>query len=172
MIWIGRTFDSSSCRASGLGLATVQALLEAGAFVSVLDIKDNADLRANGDRVKFFKTDITSDSDVDNVVKGTAAWTESTGAPLGGVVAAAGISTPARVLDDQGNPNPLDVWNRVIAVNLTGSFNLVRHASKYLAKVQPEGPDGERGSIVLVSSVAAVSSIGTSVRPRVRKHSV
>ncbi|KAL5531521.1 hypothetical protein ACEPAG_4398 [Sanghuangporus baumii] len=150
-----RTFIVSG-GSSGLGLATVEALLDAGAFVSVLDIKENNDLTAkNGTRVKFFKTDVANESDVSHAVEGTAAWTQTTGAPLGGVVASAGIAKFNSVLDDQGNPNPLDQWNQVIAVNLTGSFNLVRLASKYLAKVPPEGPDGERGSIVLVSSVSA-----------------
>ena len=124
--------------------------------MSILDLKDSPDL--SSDRVKFFKTDITSDSDVSNAVEGTAAWTQTTGAPLGGVVASAGVASVGRLLDEQGNPNPLDMWKRVIDINLTGSYNLVRHAAKYLSKVQPEGPDGERGSIVLVSSVASVSS--------------
>jgi len=43
-------------------------------------------------------------------------------------------------------------------VNLTGTFNLTRIACKYLAKVPPEGPDGERGVVVMVASSAAVRS--------------
>ncbi|KAL5492259.1 hypothetical protein ACEPAI_3706 [Sanghuangporus weigelae] len=158
-----RTFIVSG-GSSGLGLAAAEALLDAGAFVSVLDIKENNNLTAKNDaRVKFFKTDIANESDVSHAVEGTAAWTQITGAPLGGVVAAAGISIYCPVLDDQGNPNPLDQWNRVIAVNLTGSFNLVRLASKHLAKVPPEGPDGERASIVLVSSVSAFEGMIGSI---------
>ena len=41
-------------------------------------------------------------------------------------------------------------------VNLTGTFNLTRVACKYLVKVPPEGPDGERGVVVMVASMAAV----------------
>lgn len=43
-----------------------------------------------------------------------------------------------------------------MAVNLTGTFNLTRIACKYLVTVPPEGPDGERGVVVLVASAAAV----------------
>lgn len=41
-------------------------------------------------------------------------------------------------------------------VNLTGTFNLTRIACKHLVKIPPEGPDGERGVIVMVASSAAV----------------
>jgi NAD(P)-dependent dehydrogenase (short-subunit alcohol dehydrogenase family) len=44
-------------------------------------------------------------------------------------------------------------------VNLTGTFNLTRIACKHLVKVSPEGPDGERGVIVMVASSAAVRPI-------------
>ncbi|KAL5525177.1 hypothetical protein ACEPAF_9046 [Sanghuangporus sanghuang] len=150
-----RTFIISG-GSSGLGLATAYALLEAGAFVSVFDIQENSDLFSKSDtHVKFFKTDVSNESDVSDAVEGTIAWTQSTGAQLGGIIAAAGISPFCRTIDDEGNPHPLEDWNRVIGVNLTGAFNLTRLACKYLTKVPPEGPDGERGSIVLVSSVAA-----------------
>ena len=48
------------------------------------------------------------------------------------------------------------MWNFVLGINLTGTFNLTRIACKYLAKVPPEGPDGERGVVVMVASAAAV----------------
>jgi NAD(P)-dependent dehydrogenase (short-subunit alcohol dehydrogenase family) len=48
------------------------------------------------------------------------------------------------------------MWNFTIDVNLTGTFNLTRIACKHLVKVPPEGPDGERGVIVMVASSAAV----------------
>jgi len=55
------------------------------------------------------------------------------------------------------------VWNFVLGINLTGTFNLTRLACKYLVKVPPEGPDGERGVVVMVASSAAV-------RPRFVPH--
>ncbi len=49
------------------------------------------------------------------------------------------------------------MWNFALAINLTGTFNLTRIACKYLVNVPPEGPDGERGVVVMVASSAAVS---------------
>lgn len=45
-----------------------------------------------------------------------------------------------------------------MAVNLTGAFNLTRHVVKYLVDVPSEEPDGERGNVIFVSSMAAVSA--------------
>jgi len=50
------------------------------------------------------------------------------------------------------------VWNLAIDINLTGTFNLTRIACKHLVKVPTEGPDGERGVVVMVASSAAVRS--------------
>lgn len=61
-----------------------------------------------------------------------------------------------KVLDFHGEPHSLDLWNFAIQVNLTGTFNLTRLACKYLAQVEPEGPDGERGVVIMVASSAAV----------------
>jgi NAD(P)-dependent dehydrogenase (short-subunit alcohol dehydrogenase family) len=55
----------------------------------------------------------------------------------------------------------LDVWNLAIDINLTGTFNLTRIACKHLVKVPTEGPDGERGVVVMVASSAAVRSCST-----------
>ena len=54
-----------------------------------------------------------------------------------------------------GRPHSLDVWNLTLNVNLTGTFNLTRVACKHLVTA-PEGPDGERGVVVMVASTAAV----------------
>ena len=65
-----------------------------------------------------------------------------------------------KFIDNKNNPHPLDLWNFTIAVNLTGTFNLTRLVLKHLVHVPPEdGPDGERGVVILVSSAAAVSPI-------------
>lgn len=61
-----------------------------------------------------------------------------------------------KVLDFHGEPHSLDLWNFAIQVNLTGTFNLTRLACKHLAQVEPEGPDGERGVVIMVASSAAV----------------
>ncbi|KAI5121872.1 hypothetical protein M0805_001080 [Coniferiporia weirii] len=147
-----RTFIISG-GSSGLGLATAYTLLDAGASVSVLDLHENDELR--GERVRFFKTDITADGEVEAAVEGTVSWAKETGATLGGVVNCAGIATAAKVIDAHGNPHSLDLWNFAVAVNLTGAFNLTRLVCKHLINVTPEGSDGERGIVIFVASSAA-----------------
>lgn len=64
-----------------------------------------------------------------------------------------------QVLDIHGEPHSLDLWNFAIGVNLTGTFNLTRLTCKHLAQTEPEGPDGERGVVIMVASSAAVSPL-------------
>jgi 3-hydroxyacyl-CoA dehydrogenase / 3-hydroxy-2-methylbutyryl-CoA dehydrogenase len=61
-----------------------------------------------------------------------------------------------QIIGANGQPHSLDVWNFTMDVNLTGTFNLTRIACKYLVMVPSEGPDGERGVVVMVASTAAV----------------
>lgn len=72
----------------------------------------------------------------------------------------AGVGTAAKIIDAQGEPHSLALWDFALAVNLTGSFNLTRLVLKHLVKVEPEegGTDGERGVVIFVSSAAAVES--------------
>ncbi|KAL5508668.1 hypothetical protein ACEPAH_6289 [Sanghuangporus vaninii] len=150
-----RTFIISG-GSSGLGLATAYILLDAGAFVSILDLRENKDLSAkDSKRVKFFKTDVTSETDINNAVEGTISWARSTNAPLGGVVNCAGIATAAKIIDAHGNPHSLDLWNFAVAVNLTGAFNLTRLVCKHLINGPVDGEDGERGVVIFVASAAA-----------------
>ncbi|KAJ7114130.1 3-hydroxy-acyl-CoA-dehydrogenase [Mycena epipterygia] len=154
MLIAGRTFIVSG-GSSGLGLATVQDLISANAYISIVDRSPPpADLPTS--QIKFFETDITKLEQVERAVDGTVEWTAATGAPLGGVINCAGVGTAAKIIDAHNEPHPLDLWDFTIAVNLTGTFNLTRLALRHLVKVAPEdGPDGERGVVVLVSSAAA-----------------
>lgn len=63
--------------------------------MAVLDLRENPDLQS--DKVKFFRTDITKDSEVENSVEAVIAWSKETGAPIGGLVNCAGIATAAKV---------------------------------------------------------------------------
>jgi NAD(P)-dependent dehydrogenase (short-subunit alcohol dehydrogenase family) len=63
-----------------------------------------------------------------------------------------------QIVGAKGQPHPLDVWNLAVDINLTGTFNLTRIACKHLVNVPIEGPDGERGVVVMVASSAAVRS--------------
>ncbi|KAJ7780172.1 3-hydroxyacyl-CoA dehydrogenase [Mycena maculata] len=150
----GRTFIVSG-GSSGLGLATVQDLVSGNAYVSILD-RSPPPAELSTSRIKYFETDITMVEEIERAVDGTVEWSVSTAAPLGGVINCAGVGTAAKLIDAHNEPHSLDLWDFTLAVNLTGTFNLTRLALRHLVKIAPEdGPDGERGVIVLVSSAAA-----------------
>ena len=138
--------------ASGLGLATVDALLEAGASVVVVDLpsSDGAAVAAGlGDRARFAPADVTSSSDVEAAVS-TAA--EAFGG-LHIVVNCAGVGFPGRVLTRDGAPIDLERFEFVVKVNLIGTFNVIRIAAAQMAGQDPDAE--ERGVIVNTASIAA-----------------
>ncbi|KAJ4470161.1 3-hydroxyacyl-CoA dehydrogenase [Lentinula aciculospora] len=149
-----RTFIVSG-GSSGLGLATVKMLIQAKSYVSILDrAPPPSDII--GLQVSFYQMDITVVADIERAVEDTVNWTQQTGAVIGGVINCAGVGVVAKIIDAQNEPHSLDLWDFVLAVNLTGTFNLTRLALKHMVHNEPEeGPDGERGVIVLVSSSAA-----------------
>jgi NAD(P)-dependent dehydrogenase (short-subunit alcohol dehydrogenase family) len=134
--------------ASGLGLATATELAAAGAHVVIADLPASAgEGRAKDIGGSFAPLDVTDESAVQQAVA-----TATAQAPLRIVVNCAGIGTPGRVLGKQG-VLPLDQFERVIRVNLIGTFNVIRLA--VAAMVEAEPVDGERGVIVNTASVAA-----------------
>jgi NAD(P)-dependent dehydrogenase (short-subunit alcohol dehydrogenase family) len=138
--------------ASGLGGATVEMVVHAGGHAVILDVNDAAGsaLTAKlGARVRFVKTDVTSDADVQRAVD-TAVQTFG---GVHGAVNAAGIGVAERVLGKEG-PQPLANFSKVIQVNLVGTFNVTRLAAAAMAKNEPNDA-GERGVIVNTASVAA-----------------
>lgn len=136
--------------ASGLGLATVERIVEGGGRAVIVDLPSSAggeEARRLGTSVSFAPTDVTSEQDV-------AAALDVADA-LGGVrvvVNCAGIGTAARVLSKSG-VIPLDVFRKTVEVNLIGSFNVIRLAAERMASQHEI--DGERGVIVNTASVAA-----------------
>lgn len=139
-------------------------LVHANAYVSILDrAPPPSDIE--GPQAKFFQTDITIVSDIEKAVEEAVAWTKQTDALLGGVICSAGVGAGAKIIDAQNEPHSLDLWDFVLAVNLTGTFNLTRLALKHMVHNQPEESiDGERGVVILVSSSAAVRlSVESSV---------
>lgn len=138
--------------ASGLGLATSQALLAAGARVLAVDV-DEARLQqqfgAFGDRARHRAVDVSDDLAVQAAVaEATDAW-----GALHIAVNCAGILGPSKTLS-KGQTFPPKLWNRVIGINLTGTFNVVRHAALAMTANQPNA-EGERGVIVNTASGAA-----------------
>ena len=71
------------------------------------------------------------------------------------MVAAAGVSTPAKIIDRHGDEFDMKGFDFVMGVNVRGSVDLCRQCLPGLIKVAPEGEDAERGVLVLVSSSAA-----------------
>ena len=123
---------------SGLGLATARALQAAGATVTI------ADLSPAPDGFAFAKTDVRSATDVQAAVDATE--------NLRIVVNCAGVATPGRTVGKAG-PLPLETYETVIAINLVGTFNVIRLAAARMMELDPIGE--ERGVIVSTASVAA-----------------
>ncbi|KAG6825875.1 hypothetical protein H0H92_002031 [Tricholoma furcatifolium] len=152
-----RTFIISG-GSSGLGLATAQDLLEGNAYVAVLDISPLPAILPQGDcdRCIFVKTDLRELAQIEDAVKRVVEWTRETGAELGGVVNSAGLGKNERMVNAKGKAHGTDVWEMTMNINATASFNLTRLALEHLVRVKPEDtPDGERGVIIFVASVAA-----------------
>ncbi len=137
---------------SGLGAATAQAIVNAGGNVVLADVnaaQGDTFGKQLGAKARFVKTDVTSESDVRAAIE-TA---QSSFGGLSGAVNCAGVGAPAKVLGKDG-PHPLDVFQRIININLIGTFNVIRLAAAAMAEQQPDA-GGERGVIINTSSVAA-----------------
>jgi NAD(P)-dependent dehydrogenase (short-subunit alcohol dehydrogenase family) len=136
--------------ASGLGLATAEKLLDAGARVVVLDLPGSQGERVAeklGDNVRFAAGDVTDEASV------MAALDVAEGlGTLRVAVNCAGIGNAIRTLGRNG-PFPLADFTRIVAINLVGTFNVIRLAAERIAAADPV--EGERGVIVNTASVAA-----------------
>lgn len=136
--------------ASGLGLATARRLADAGAHVTIVDLPSSAGASIAGELGgSFVAADVT---DAEQIAAAAARAAEE--GPLRVVVNCAGIAPPAKVLDRDGTPSPLADFERVIRVNLIGTYNVIAQTSAVMAQTDPtEG--GDRGVIVNTASVAA-----------------
>ncbi|KAI5467516.1 hypothetical protein BGZ63DRAFT_469184 [Mariannaea sp. PMI_226] len=153
----GRTFIISG-GASGLGRACVEEICKAGGNVAVFDLNEENGQEAVKElspSAKFFVCDVLQTESIKKAVQGAVEWSKETNKPLGGVIPAAGVSTPATLLDRHGKAFDLDNFDFVLNVNLRGTIDLVRQALEHLAQVDPVGPDAERGVVVMVASSAA-----------------
>jgi NAD(P)-dependent dehydrogenase (short-subunit alcohol dehydrogenase family) len=136
--------------ASGLGLATARRLAEAGAAVTVVDLPGSAGASVAEElRGTFAPADVT---DPEQVAAAVARAAEA--GPLRVVVNCAGIAPPAKVLDRDGNPPPLADFERIVRINLIGTYNVIAQASAVMARTDAT-VDGDRGVIVNTASVAA-----------------
>jgi len=138
--------------ASGLGAATARHLASLGGRVLVADLNETAGHaleREIGAAALFERVDVASEADARHAV---AAAVQHFGA-LHGLVNCAGIATPGKVLGKDG-PLALETFERVVRINLIGTFNLLRLAAAAMARQEPNA-EGERGVIVNTASIAA-----------------
>jgi NAD(P)-dependent dehydrogenase (short-subunit alcohol dehydrogenase family) len=135
---------------SGLGAATCRALAAAGAKVAVFDVNEQA-----AAAVAAEIGGLAVACDVSNAASAEAAVAKAAGAHGAARIAVncAGIAPAARIVGKDG-PLALDAFQRVIEVNLIGTFNILRLAAAGMQALEPL-EDGERGVIVSTASVAA-----------------
>lgn len=136
--------------ASGLGAATARRLAKSDVRVVLADLQDDlGDAVADQVGGAYVHADVT---DPDQVQAAVDAACEM--GPLRMLVNCAGIAPPARTLNREGEPHDLRHFERVVAINLVGSFNCIRLAAVAMADAALLDT-GERGAIVNTASVAA-----------------
>ena len=138
--------------ASGLGAGCVRRLVAAGANAIIADLNEAAGealAGALGSRAAFVRTDVTS-ADSGQAAIDLAHYQFG---GLHGLVNCAGILGASRIVGREG-PHDLALFQKVIAVNLLGTFNMLRLAAAAMTKNEPD-TNGERGVIVNTSSVSA-----------------
>ncbi|WP_329080252.1 SDR family NAD(P)-dependent oxidoreductase [Streptosporangium sp. NBC_01469] len=135
----------------GLGAATARELAKAGAHVVVADL-DAGTGGPVADEVggTFVETDVTDAGSVERAVEVAA----GVAGPLRVAVSCAGVAPAARTVGLDGRPHDLGTFERALAVNVVGTFNVMRLAAAAMAATEPL-EDGERGVVVNTSSAAA-----------------
>ena len=134
--------------ASGLGGATAKALADKGALVFGLDLAGSIEKAEAVAGVTLLEADVTDEDQV------RAAIAQAAGAgPLRMVVNCAGVGTAGRILSKNG-PHDLDLFRKIIDVNLVGTFNVLRLGAEAMVKTEPD-ETGQRGVIVNTASIAA-----------------
>ncbi|EMQ97237.1 SDR family NAD(P)-dependent oxidoreductase [Paeniglutamicibacter gangotriensis] len=142
--------------ASGLGAATARVLYEAGAHVVLVDLpssKGEEAAKELGARARFVAADVTNEDQVKAAI--------AVAGELGNLriaVNCAGVATPGKVLGREG-VLALSSFEKVISINLTGTFNVVRLVAEAMAAtdplIDPVTGTAERGVIINTASVAA-----------------
>ncbi|KAA6440747.1 3-hydroxyacyl-CoA dehydrogenase [Dyadobacter flavalbus] len=142
--------------ASGLGEATARLFIQEGAKVAILDVNQEAGEKLEAEfsgQLKFFKTDVSSEQDVQQAVEKTI---EIFGA-LHITVNCAGIAPARKIIgknDGVYGPHSLAIFEKTIRINLTGTFNVMRLTAFAMEKNEPN-ENGERGIIINTASIAA-----------------
>jgi NAD(P)-dependent dehydrogenase (short-subunit alcohol dehydrogenase family) len=139
--------------ASGLGLATVTRLVEKGAKVVIFDLNEAKAKEAVEQLGKNVQYALVNVADEESVHKGINQTIEAFGA-IHICVNCAGVGTPGKTIGKKG-VLPLEDFNKVIGINLIGTFNVLRLAANEMKNNEPLTESGERGVIINTASVAA-----------------
>lgn len=138
---------------SGIGAAVARALAARGAIVVVADLQvEKGEALAAEIGGVFAQVDVTDTSQITAAVEHAAVI-----APLRAVVNSAGIGWAQRTIGRDGqidSAHDLAAFTRVVAINLIGTFDMVRQAATVMSRNEPDA-DGQRGAIVNLASVAA-----------------
>jgi NAD(P)-dependent dehydrogenase (short-subunit alcohol dehydrogenase family) len=136
--------------ASGLGEGSARALAAAGAKVAIFDLNEERGRQIAEELGGIFvRCDVSS---AESAEAAFAAAREAHG-PCGIAVNCAGIAPAGKIVGKEG-PMPLEAFNKVIQINLVGSFNIIRLAAAEMA-TREANDDGERGVIISTASIAA-----------------
>jgi len=138
--------------ASGLGLATAERVIAAGGQAVLLDVNEEQGLAKAtelGERALFVRTDVSNEESVKAAIK--AAKEFMSGITL--AVNCAGIAPAGRTLGRDG-PWPAENFNRVIQINLVGTYIVTKEAAAVMQLNEPND-EGERGVVISTASVAA-----------------
>ncbi|MDA8197429.1 MAG: SDR family NAD(P)-dependent oxidoreductase [Actinomycetota bacterium] len=138
--------------ASGLGAATARRIVEAGGLVTILD-RDGEKAKALaaelGGGTDYVVADVSDESEVQAAIDVALGH-----GPLRAVINCAGIGIAERTIGRDGTPHSLSGFDRIIKVNLIGTFNLLRLGASAINKSEPL-EFGERGVIINTASIAA-----------------
>ena len=136
--------------ASGLGAATARTLAAAGAKVAVLDVNEKAAAEMAAElKGVAIACDVADSASAEAAIKKVS----QAHGPARILINCAGVGPAKRIVGRDG-PMPLADYERVIKINLIGTFNMLRLAAAAMQALPPL-PEGERGVIVNTASVAA-----------------
>ncbi|KMS72001.1 SDR family NAD(P)-dependent oxidoreductase [Prauserella rugosa] len=136
--------------ASGLGGATAKALAAKGAHVFAFDLAASIEKAEQVDGVTYVEADVTDGAALRPAVEQAS----SSGMPLRIVVNCAGIGPSSRILSKKGT-HDLDLFHKVVNINLAGTFNVMTLAAEAMAQTEPL-EDDQRGVVINTASVAAI----------------
>ena len=146
--------------ASGLGYATAKRVIDAGGYAVLLDVNSEqgeTSAASLGERAKFIQTDVSNEEAVRSAIQAANEF-------MGGITLAvncAGVATAGRALGREG-PWPTENFNRVIQINLVGSFNVTKESAAVMQQNEPNA-QGERGVVISTASIGP--SRARSARP-------